>query len=193
MFWWTGTEWEIGSSPVPDCPGPPISGGVVFCGPNSWWISDAGVEGQVLASHGADAPTWENVLFPVAELDTDWQTPDLLNSWVHNGPGFEPVGFRWLHNGTMELKGFVKGGKLGQAIFMLPPDCCPTVQVAQLVVAGPGEARLDITKSGAVMVRWYIGVGSNAGVSLAGCTFAITPTFFGTCRLSGVGSLIGKL
>jgi hypothetical protein len=190
VYWWNGTDWDLGAQPVPDCPGPPVPGGIIFCGPNSWWISAAGVEGQTLVSHGADAPTWASI-FPAADLDVPWQTPNLLNSWVNSGPGYDPVGYRKLANGTVELKGLPKGGKVNQPIFVLPPDCCPYAQIPRSVLAGNGGARVDVTKTGSVAVQWYIGSGSNANVSLAGYTFAIAPTFVGTCRLSGVGALIG--
>lgn len=161
VYWWDGAHWTHGSAPVPDCPGPPKPGGVVFCGPNAFWISEAGTEGQVLVSHGEDAPTWENI----TNSNPPWVTPTLTNNWKNYSTTFESAGYREIP-GKIEFSGLVKGGATGKPIFTMALSRPLSKDSIHLGVAGKGVARIDVTVSGEVLVRTYQGLGSNVFVSL---------------------------
>lgn len=175
VYWFDGAHWTHGSTPIPDCPGPPVPGGIIYCGTNTWWISAAGTEGQVLVSHGADAPTWETPA--VAATPPLFTTAALLNGWVNYGLGYEGAGFRLHADGTCELKAYIKGGKTATSCLLLPPGCRPALQMPYMTLSNnTGSARVDVAKSGNVYVQSYQGGGSNASVSLNGIRFPVAPT-----------------
>jgi hypothetical protein len=170
VYWFDGKHWTHGSAPVPDCPGPPKPGGVIYCGLNTWWISDPGPEGYKLTSHGENTPTFEPP--PSAPLFTE---ATLVNGWVNFGSGFDTAGFRRHTDGTTELKGTVCLGKIAVAVFVLPPKLAPILQQQRLVLSGTGAARVDVGKSGSVIVQLYQGTGSNGRVDLGGYRFPAVP------------------
>jgi len=108
-------------------------------------------------------------------LKDDWIPPTLGNSWVNYGAGYDTAGYR-KRFGRTEVKGTVKSGTVGPAIFTLPATYAPTLHqgFATLCDAGAGNVfgALVVTSAGVVQLN----VGGNTFASLA-CSFpASDPT-----------------
>lgn len=76
-----------------------------------------------------------------------------------------PPQYRLL-NGVVNIRGYVKSGATGSAIFTLPPGHRPAGTKLFLVTTASGQARVDITSAGAVFVYDYRNGGTSAYVSL---------------------------
>jgi hypothetical protein len=169
VYWWDGAHWQLGIAPVPDAPGPPIPGGVWYCGPNTIYMTEAGQIGQHLVSHGADAPTWE---WPITS--TEWVEVELLNGWVNYGLGYETAAYCLGDDDFVEFKGYIKGGKTAMPVFVLPQQLSPSLQVPRMVLSNNnGNARVDVAKTGNVYVQSYQGTGNNKSVSIGGIRFRV--------------------
>ena len=102
---------------------------------------------------------------------SQWTAPTLSGGWANSS--VTPAGFRRVGD-VVELRGAITSGALGVA-FVLPEPLWSSAGDSQfVVVAGPGVARLDVTRSGEVAVRSYAAGGTNAIVSLAGVRFSLT-------------------
>jgi hypothetical protein len=172
VYWFDGKHWTIGIAPVPDAPGPPVVGGVWYCGTNTSYMTDAGTEGQVLTSHGADVPTWTT---PAAGGAPPWLTPVLTNGWSAYGVPRQMPGYCKFADGMGELKGLVKGGLPSVAIFTLAARYRPSENVIAFGIARAGLARIDVLTTGEVQVKGYISAyADNSFVSLSGIRFPVT-------------------
>jgi hypothetical protein len=95
--------------------------------------------------------------------------PTLLNSWVaydagaHGLPGYYKDPF-----GRVHLRGMVKNGTIGQAIFNLPVGFRPSGHLPFAAVSNEAFSRVDARFNGDVICF----VGNNAWVSLNGISFA---------------------
>lgn len=100
-----------------------------------------------------------------------WIAPDLHNDWVNHGEGFSPAGYFKDSFGIVHLRGRVKSGIIGQAIFQLPAGYRPPYQEAYSVYSFDGEnqvlARCDVDASGNVIAM----AGGNSRFSLHGISF----------------------
>jgi hypothetical protein len=130
--------------------------------------------GRIVGPRGATGATGGNATVP---MDT-WHTvngvgePAFLNSWVNFGSGFASAAFRKDPLGRVHLRGLVKSGTIGAAIFQLPVGYRPAN------VTGSG-AVVDVGKSGGVsgdlrvdptgLVTLF--TGENGYVSLDGLSF----------------------
>lgn len=61
-------------------------------------------------------------------LDTGWVAPTLTNSWVNYGGGFEAAGYKKVGTQVF-IRGLVKDGAVGTAIFTLPVGFRPTTGI----------------------------------------------------------------
>ena len=95
-------------------------------------------------------------------------SPTLLNSWVNfdattfNAAGYYKDGF-----GIVHLRGLVKTGTVGLAIFALPAGYRPVKTELLPVVSNGALGRVDVESGGNVVLNF----GSNVYTSLDGITF----------------------
>lgn len=106
------------------------------------------------------------VTLAIADLEAV-VAPALLNSWVNFGAPFNPAGYYKDQLGIVHLRGLVKNGVIGSAIFTLPAGYRPTNQEIFAVTSNSAFGRLDVTTAGDVV----LGTGSNLFVSLDSITF----------------------
>ncbi|TFD51945.1 hypothetical protein E3T46_07605 [Cryobacterium sp. Hh11] len=106
------------------------------------------------------------------DLSTGWITPTLGNSWVALNTTDSTAQYRRMADGTVRLRGFVKSGTTGTAIFTLPAGFRPSVaREVALNIGGSGFAEIDIMADGTVKVAQYVSGGSNTAVALFGISF----------------------
>ena len=100
-----------------------------------------------------------------------WVDATLLNSWVAYGSGFASPGYYRDAAGIVHLKGFVRNGTVGAAVFVLPVGYRPAAILSFVVNAAgvPGYVNIDGTGS----VAPFNNTGSNVVtyVSLDGISF----------------------
>lgn len=99
--------------------------------------------------------------------------PQLLNGWQDFGGTFAGAGYRRRSDGRVSLRGLVKGGSVGAAVFVLPEGFRPQADERFVSTGGGGSVALVFVRSsGAVEV----GAGANnASVSLSGISFEASP------------------
>lgn len=104
-----------------------------------------------------------------------WVTPALSNSWVAYSATEPPAAYRIMPDNTVRLRGSIKSGATGVAIFTLPAAYRPSAPTREVFVTigGAGLCEIDVGADGVVKVAQYLSGGSNAFVSLAGITFSI--------------------
>lgn len=88
------------------------------------------------------ADTWHNVL--------------LLNTWTNFGAPYDSVGYKYMPDGTVRLRGLAKSGTIaaGTVLFNLPVDYRPTAQkfLGVVVDAGATNPRVTIGTNGDVAI-----------------------------------------
>ncbi|NEN84350.1 hypothetical protein [Paenibacillus elgii] len=100
-----------------------------------------------------------------------WITPSLLNGWVNYENAFSLVGYYKDSTGVVHIRGLIRAGAIGKAVFRLPPGYRPayTLIIATCTDEGgqfkPG--RVDVDWMGYVSVA----IGSNGYVSLDNISF----------------------
>jgi hypothetical protein len=97
----------------------------------------------------------------------DWIAPTLLNSWVNFGGGFNNAGYYKDPFGVVRLRGMVKSGVVGNAVFNLPAGYRPANEELFVAISNGALGRVDVYPSGDVGAT----SGSNAWFSLDGLTF----------------------
>lgn len=103
----------------------------------------------------------------------DWTAPTLQNSWVNFDNGYAPVGYWKDINGTVHLRGLIKGGNTnsGTILFTLPSGYRPAYNESFSVYqydTGISTGAIDISPTGQVILR----VPTNSTyISLSGITF----------------------
>lgn len=105
--------------------------------------------------------------------DTGWVAPTLTNSWVNyeaSPTTHHPAAYRVVGS-ELQIRGFIKNGTTGAAIFTLPAGARPTFSDRFVCEAnngsGTGSATVSVNASGVVQVEQYVGSGGNTYVSLA--------------------------
>jgi hypothetical protein len=97
-----------------------------------------------------------------------WQAPPLINGWLNYGASYNPAGYFKDKNGVVHLRGLVRSGVTGVAIFTLPAGYRPQYREMHATITKPNAiARVDVLTSGEVVMV----MGSNAWISLDGITF----------------------
>lgn len=96
-----------------------------------------------------------------------WQAPSLQNSWTNYGSPHASAGYCIDLMGFVHLRGVVKSGTIGAAIFTLPNGYWPSGQLLLPVISNGAIGRVDINSSGVVTAT----AGSNTYVSLDGIVF----------------------
>lgn len=91
-----------------------------------------------------------------------------LNSWVNFGSPFAPAGYYKDPTGRVYLRGLVKSGTVGQAIFQLPAGYRPPYQTSFPVVSNDLFGEVYVDTSGNVVLF----AGSNSSVYLESVSFA---------------------
>lgn len=100
----------------------------------------------------------------------DWITPTMLNSWVDYDSTYNTCQYYKDKEGIVHLKGLVKSGTIGQAIFTLPAGYRPSKQYLIATQTSPNAiGRLDINTSGNVIPT----TGSNSWFSLDNVSFRV--------------------
>ena len=127
------------------------------------WIAGEVPDAAMLNLHVRD-----NLLYLVG--DAAWTAPTLTNGWLNFGSGFTVAGYRKIGD-LVWLKGTVKSGTLGAAMFTLPVGFRPLAsgQTVNIVESNNLLGRVDVLSTGAVATG---GVGSNAYVQLDGIVFS---------------------
>lgn len=102
------------------------------------------------------------------EIDSGGSAPAFLNGWVNYSIEYNSCAFRKDTLGYVHLKGLVKSGTIGYAIFQLPVGYRPAKRYLFSTSTNPNAyARLDIQVTGNVDPI----TGSNNYYSLDGITF----------------------
>jgi hypothetical protein len=93
--------------------------------------------------------------------------PTLLNAWVNFGAPRNPAGYFKDLSGVVHLRGVVKNGTIGLAIFTLPAGYRPANKELIVTVSNGGHAVIEIDSSGNVIPS----VGVTADFSMDNITF----------------------
>lgn len=97
---------------------------------------------------------------------SEWLAPTLINGWT-NLEYAEPSGYYKDPFGIVHVKGIVKGGAVGQPLFILPVGYRPMFLRRYAVIANDAIGHIEVFNSGYV----YLWLGSNVWVSLDAITF----------------------
>lgn len=100
-----------------------------------------------------------------------WSTPTLINAWANYGSAQMDAGYHKDPFGVVRVRGLVKSGTTGTAIFTLPAGHRPTAAMRFIARSGSGLALVDVDALGDVSVYAYISPGSNSDVDLSGISF----------------------
>jgi hypothetical protein len=108
--------------------------------------------------------------------DVEVIAPTLLNTWANYGSGYSEAGYLKDSNGIVSIRGLIKDGTRGEAIFTLSEGYRPALIEIFICQAHTGTAyeygRVDVLPDGNVM--WYdipTTFGTGEWLSLAGITF----------------------
>lgn len=97
-----------------------------------------------------------------------WIAPTFTNSWVnYDSAIFNPAGYMKDTLGFVHLRGLVKSGTAGTAIFTLPAGYRPYRQELFASLQNNAIGRIDVTTAGVVTHS----LGGNPFVQLDGLTF----------------------
>ena len=96
-----------------------------------------------------------------------WTAPTLTNAWINFGGTLGTAAYRKDAMGFVHLKGVVKSGTIGSAIFELPVGYRPAGDTRFPVVSNNAFGVCAISSAGSVVPT----VGSNVSFSLDGITF----------------------
>ncbi len=107
-------------------------------------------------------------------FESGWSNYD--SSASHSGATWQHAAYAKDHEGSIHLRGLVKGGTIGQPMFRLPLSYCPWFYHAYGVIANNATSRLTVTYATTDNNCWvYVENGSNAWVSLDNVTFQEYP------------------
>lgn len=121
---------------------------------------------------------------PASPVDGDIWVDTSTPTWTSFTPGgswvtfettpttYTPPGYMKDVNGFVHIRGLLKNGTTGTAIFTLPTGYRPTYQHSFVVQAGTGLARVDVLATGVVNVETYYSTGSSARLALDPIIFA---------------------
>ena len=93
--------------------------------------------------------------------------PAFENSWANYSAAYNSAAYMKDSLGFVHLKGLVKDGTIGQAVFTLPAGYRPANTVLQSTVSNSAAGASYIYATGAVNAQ----IGNNAWFSLEGITF----------------------
>lgn len=121
-----------------------------------------------------------------ANLDSQWQTPVLLNGWVNFDSGYNLAQYRIDGDGVVWLRGLVKDGTFGTNIFNLPTGFRPSHRQLHVVCTWSnnppaGIGRVDVASDGFVSFQYgssnlVENDGTQSGwISLDGIAFRASP------------------
>lgn len=132
----------------------------------------AGANGAALflLQHESEGSDW----MPRGTLPNEgFITPTLLNSWAVFNVATNTPGYYKDAHGIVHLRGMVKSGTVGAAIFTLPVGYRPVKQELFACVSNDLFGRVDVNSSGDVTLM----DGSNVFASLDGITFRAVGTY----------------
>lgn len=95
--------------------------------------------------------------------------PAFQNAWVNFGGAYETAGFFKDTLGRVHLKGLVKDGVIGAAIFTLPAGYRPPLSQLFAVPSNDAYGHIRITGAGVVEAP----VGDNTWVAIDGISFSV--------------------
>jgi len=98
-----------------------------------------------------------------------WTDVTFENSWVNFGSTFNDAQFRLVGVERVELRGVVKTGTVGVAIFTLPVDLRPLSEYVFPVISNNLLGRIDVMPDGEVNLNF----GSNVFATLDGIIFSL--------------------
>jgi len=121
---------------------------------------------------GSPTVTWKATY---TNGDLGWITPALGNSWVFMGSIYGTAMYRKSPDGFVTLRGMIKSGTIGLAMFTLPAGYRPPLTEVFRTAAASGVAGMVVDANGDVSVTQYLAGGTNGYVSLSGISFSVTP------------------
>lgn len=105
---------------------------------------------------------------PRGSVDT-WHAVSFQNGWTNYGSGYSTAAYTITEDGWVRLRGLVKSGTMGQAVFTLPAGYRPTGRHLFAVQTNPETiGRVDVASDGQVIAY----TGSNAWLALFNVAFA---------------------
>ena len=110
---------------------------------------------------------WIFGFYKKIDVQEIWMAPTFENSWVNSGGSVNPAGYMKDSLGFVHLRGSVKTGTAGTAIFTLPAGYRPAYKEVQVTVENGAIASIDIEADGLVSNQ----IGGNTALSLDGITF----------------------
>jgi hypothetical protein len=128
-------------------------------------------EDQIAELKRAETPVfWDGVAATIPQ--TGWITPTLINGWSNFGSGWATMQYRRDSLGMVHIKGFITGGTVGAAAFILPVGYRPTENSMYPSVTASGGStiigRIDVYPAGDVLLN----VGGNTWATFNGVRFA---------------------
>jgi hypothetical protein len=105
------------------------------------------------------------------DLVENWNTPTLLNGWVAYS-GSHPVGY-YRDRNRVYLRGLVKSGTIGTAIFQVPNGYKPQSLQYLPAIADSAFARVNIDANGNIIAQ----LGTNGWFSLEGISYRCNDSF----------------
>ena len=93
--------------------------------------------------------------------------PTLLNGWADFGGSYNPAGYYKDRFGVVHLRGLVKSGTVGAAIFTLPAGYCPANKEVLSSISNGAIGYYELSNTGNMVLI----AGSNVYASLDGLTF----------------------
>lgn len=109
-----------------------------------------------------------HALFPSTAVGTNWVNSTFINSWVDYGTPFSPAGYYKDGAGGIHLRGLVKSGTVGLAIFVLPTGYRPQFDIILAVTSAAVFGSIYILADGSVVPQASC---SNTWVSLENIHF----------------------
>ena len=92
-----------------------------------------------------------------AENNPAWTAVTFTNGWVDYGLGWQSAAYRKRRDGNVEMRGLVKNGTMGAAMFTLPVGYRPPLPLLFPVIATNAIGRLDVNANGVVLADAAIG------------------------------------
>lgn len=97
----------------------------------------------------------DRVTPPIPSPQEPWNAPTLANSWVYYGSPYSTPGYFKDANGIVHVRGVVKSGTVGSAIFTLPAGYCPEFRLmyptASFSISADAYGRVDVDTNGNVL------------------------------------------
>ena len=127
----------------------------------------AALVGRRVAVLGFGPSTWIVALAVGATRVEDWQAPALLNGWIAFDAAHNDAGYWKDPHGVVHLRGMMKNGAIGAAIFIMPAGYRPPRRELFATISNGALGFLYVDPTGVVVPF----TGSNVYFAIDGVTF----------------------